>query len=199
MASEVTICNQALSWLGQTPITSLEDPSTTAQLCKANYSELRQAVLEDSRWHFARMTFILDTPELIPPTEWTDYAFKFPLPPVGMLIVRDVYENRQGDVEAQWTVQGEYIYANRNPIYVVATADIEGANAMTASFRQALAARIAMDLAVPITQSRTMQEDMATMYGVKLSEAVAIDSQQGENQIKSTSRLNDVRYGSGPQ
>jgi hypothetical protein len=195
MASEVTICNQALSWLGQTPIISLNDPSTTAQLCKANYDDLRQTVLEDSRWHFARMTFVLDTPTLIPDTEWSQYTFKFPLPNTGMLVVRDVFDNKQGDNPAEWTVQQGFIYANTYPIYVVATADIEGPNLMTASFRQALSARIAMDLAVPITQSRTMQEDMSSMYAAKLQEAAAVDSQQGDISIKSSSRLNNARRG----
>ena len=53
MASEVSICNQAISWLGGKSIISLDDGTTEANLCKANYDHLRDVVLEAKAWTFA--------------------------------------------------------------------------------------------------------------------------------------------------
>ena len=51
--SEVSICNQALSWLGQETITSLDDQATTAVWMNANYDLLRDSVMEARMWTFA--------------------------------------------------------------------------------------------------------------------------------------------------
>lgn len=54
MASEVTICNTALGYLGDTAeIASLNEASTQAQLCKKFYAPARDALLEMAAWGFA--------------------------------------------------------------------------------------------------------------------------------------------------
>jgi hypothetical protein len=183
-----------MTWLGANLITSLEDNSTEARICKANYIDLRQAVLEDSNWRFAKGSFKLNTPVTIPDTEWTEYGFKF-AKPAGLLLVREGFTDARGDNDAEWEVEGDYIYSNTNPIYINATMDVEAANKMTATFRQALAARIARDNCIGITQSRVLQVDMNLLYEDKLNEAEAVDTQQGINMAKGKSRLNSARHG----
>ena len=194
MASEVSICNQALGWVGGRLITSLEDASTEAQLCKANYTELRLAVLSDSLWHFARKTYVASVPEAFAVDEWNEYSFKFLLP-ADVILVRNVYADSQGKIPAEWIVQAGRIYSNSAQIFYEATVDVVSAQLMPPTFRQALAARLSMDLAIPIAQSRTLQQDMANLYTVKLDEAAGIDAQQGPRKLKTQSRLNGARFG----
>jgi hypothetical protein len=64
-------------------------------------------------------------------------------------------------------------------------------------FVQALAARIAADAAIPMTENRQLQVDMWGLYGDKLREAAARDGQQGTNDVITQQRLTSVRYFSG--
>src|SRR3546814_6931193 len=53
MTSVVSICNRALTLLGQKTITSLEDNSQAARLCVESYGPTRDAVLRDHPWNCA--------------------------------------------------------------------------------------------------------------------------------------------------
>lgn len=54
MASEVEICNLALSHIRAGSINSLTESSVQAQLCKLKYSILRDQMLQDAPWQFGR-------------------------------------------------------------------------------------------------------------------------------------------------
>ena len=53
MATEVSICANALRRLGDDPITSLTDDTERARLCNAFYTDARDAVLRSHPWNFA--------------------------------------------------------------------------------------------------------------------------------------------------
>ena len=53
MASEVDICNRALSKLGAARITSLTEDSVNARACNAMYESVRDAELRAHPWNFA--------------------------------------------------------------------------------------------------------------------------------------------------
>lgn len=54
MASEVSICNQALVASGaRTQINSINDPTTAARTCKLFYEDTRDELLREAQWGFA--------------------------------------------------------------------------------------------------------------------------------------------------
>ena len=53
MATEVSICANALRRLGDDPITSLTDDTERARLCNAFYEDARDACLRSHPWNFA--------------------------------------------------------------------------------------------------------------------------------------------------
>ena len=53
MASEVDLCNNALGQLGEDSITSLDDNSKKARLCKRFYPDARDTVLRAYPWRCA--------------------------------------------------------------------------------------------------------------------------------------------------
>jgi hypothetical protein len=195
MASEVSICNMALGWLGQSPISDLGEASTSAELCLVNYDEARMAVLEEGVWSFAQRRFVLDKP--VPDREqYWGGNFYFGLPG-GILKVREVYGNPSATEELPgWTREGRYIVADRKPIYCVGTNNVTDPNLFSAPFRAALAARLAADLAIPITQSQTLQADMWALYEDKLTRAAVMDASESRRYAtgKGTGRLSRARY-----
>jgi len=187
--SEVSICNQALSWLAGAQITSLNDDSREANLCLANYSNLRDAVMETTSWTFALARDIL-TPETDTPAFGYNYQFTIPADCLRLLSVRQGVDESD---KVPWEREGNLILCDVESVYIQYIKRVTDPVQFSMAFTQALSARIAMEISVPLTESRQMQSDMAGLYDKKLSEAQNLDSQQGRAQKIRSSGLRDVR------
>ncbi len=200
-ASPVAICNIALGWLGGNLIISLEDQNNEAVLCKANYEPLRDAVLEEREW-----TFAVKRLELVELTATPLYGYDkaFQIPPE---VIRIVQISRAGEVDSGLLVEGSFLSASRGGtgtgretriewaregnqvlasnaerIFARALVRIDDTTKFSPAFDQALAARLAMDLAIPLTGSIKNQTAFAKMYGEKIQLAAASDGMQGRSQ-----------------
>ena len=185
MASEVGICNQALGWLGATPIISLDDNTTEARLCKANYALVRDAVLEAHNWTFAIGRFDLPQNATGPVNGYTN-AFQIP---TEVLRVLDV------NCGEDWRVEGQDIVTNEAVAKIRAVVRVADPNRFSSLFTQALAARLAADLAIALTQSRELQQQHYQIYLEKLDEAAANDGSQGKSRQITSSWLRGSRAG----
>lgn len=187
--SEVSISNMALGWLGGNLITSLDDESTEAALCKANYDICRDAVLEDRDWTFATARQILSALTAAPAF---GYAYQYQVPPdlIRILMVSDepLFVH-----DLDWERQGHVIVTDASIVYVKYIKRVEDPSKFTAGFVHALAARLAMEIALPLTNSLDMQSQMVSMYGTKLERAGAMDGMQGKNRQLRVNRLLGVR------
>ena len=198
MVSEVSICNQALLWLGQETISSFDDLSTTAQWCRNNYPFIRDAVLESRMWTFATGRAISETANL---DAWgKDYAHNIPF--YWMSVFR-VYRNNTGPTVGQeqfpvpWRLEGNKVLTQYPTVYMWGLAYVTDTGRFSPLFVQALAARIAADAAIPLTENRQLQADMWGLYNDKLAEAAARDGQQGTSDTITQSRLTGVRRTGG--
>lgn len=195
MANEVTICNQALSWLAATPILSLTDSTVNANLCNANYTELRDATLESAAWTFATERYEW-APLAAPDVPAYGYASKFLIPSIVLRVLEcrdnDAYANGISDLD--WRREGQYIVSSSGVIYAKCIIQVTVVDRMSALFRQALAARIAATLAPAITESKGHTDRMWNLYEQYMSEAVPVDSSQGKNdRIRGRSLTSRVR------
>ena len=204
--SVVTICNLALSWLGGDLIISLDDPTVEAKLCKANYEPLRDAVLEEREW-----TFAVKRTELAQlqgtPLYGFDRAFQIPPECIRILQVsrggdsveagasNSRYNTGQGREERiEWLREGQTVVANNAVrVFVRMIQRVEDTTKFSPAFDQALAARIAMDIALPLTNSDKMQASMAGMYGEKIRLAAGTDGMQGRSYKTRSDSLTVVR------
>lgn len=189
MPSEVSICNQALGWLGGNLITSLDDKTTEANLCKANYDGLRRAVLEELPWRFAVSRNIPSKLAEVPEFE---YSSKFQLP-VDLIRLTSVFTMDEGHSVLDWEMEGDTVLCNEDSIAIKYIKDIEDVFIFSAGFTQALAARLAVDLAIPLTESRSLQADMAKLYTDKLNGAITLNSMQGQQEHFVSNQYTRVR------
>jgi hypothetical protein len=184
--SEVSICNQALMLLGVDPITSLNDPTTQADICNRIYADVRNQVLEERSWTFAtnRITLL---PDAVAP-DW-GYGQKF-LTPTTTLRVLNVWINppQAGQEFATppvpWNKEGRYILCTADKIYVKYTEVVEDTSLMSAAFKDCLAYRLAAEMAIPLDQNRTLMTDMQTIYSDKLKKSGSTDGAQGSAERK---------------
>jgi len=189
MASDVGIVNAALAKLGLRSILSFGDDRTEARLATDTYADLRDAVLRDHPWNFATqraaITAETDTPV------W-GYGFSYPWP-------EDPYCLRILDIKDIGTqpfkIEGRKILTDvSSPINILFVSRVTDPNVMDVLFRDALAARIAMEWAEKLTRSTQVQEAMHTLYKSKLKSAKSTDGMEGSVEPVTKSRWIDVRW-----
>lgn len=160
MASEVEICNRALQRLGAKRITSLTDDSRNARSCNAAYFVLRDAELRAHPWSFSIKRAQLAADATAPLFE---KARSFTLPASSLRLYEDdpaVVNNNK-----DWVIEGDKILTDDTaPLDIRYIDQITDPNEMDVLFREALAAKIAFELAEEITQSNTKKRDALRAY-----------------------------------
>ena len=171
--SEVAICNLALQDLGRgLMITALDENSQAARSCRLRYPFARDACLRAYDWNFAAARASL--PALAAPPAF-GFANAFQLP-ADCLFVRQVC----GDDAASWTIEnGKLLTDLAAPLNIAYTRAETSPASFDALFVEALAARIAADVAVSLTESSGKAQALWQVYQAKLAEARRRDAQEG--------------------
>lgn len=170
-ASIVEICNRALQKLGAARITSLSDQSTNARAVSQAYYRVRDAEFRKHPWNFAIQRFQLAasaTPPAFGPTN------SFPLPAGWMrLLPPDPFLNTN---DRDWTIEGNQVLTMGGaPLNVRCVMKIEDTNLYDPLFDEALASKLAYELAEQLTQSNTKKEAAAGDYKVAIAEAKKVN------------------------
>jgi hypothetical protein len=189
MASEVSICNQALSWLGGNKIISLNDDTVEASLCKANYTQLRDAVLEEGKWTFATRRYQLPR-SATPPAYGYSYAFEIPPEILTVISATRNADNKNRTDDLDWRREEGRILCDSATLYCKAIVRIIDPTKFTPMFVQALAARLAADICMTLTESTTKEANMWGKYNSLIDAAFTIDGMQGKSdRIRSNSQI----------
>lgn len=168
MPSEVEIYNQALLLLGASPLTSPDDEGDHATLCRNFYPTTRDAVLRGYPWKCALYRQQLGR-DASPPTFGYDYRYPLPVDPYCLRVVSAEPST------AEWIVEGRYLYSNSASISILYVRRIEDPGLFDALCMEAIATRLAAQLAYPITGSATKAMELLQLYAAKVSEARGID------------------------
>jgi hypothetical protein len=187
--STVGICNLALGWLGANLITAIDEDSNEAKLCNATFEHSRDACLEDYDWSFA-MTRARLTPLTSSPAFGYSNAFQRPSDCVRITAASS---SADFNTDTDWRIEEDTIVSDAGTLYIRYVKKITNTAKFTAGFTHALAAKLAADLAVPITGSREMQDLMYKMYEIKRDRAGTMDGLQGKNTPFKSYQLIDKR------
>ena len=172
MSSKVGICNSALIKLGASTIMSLTDGSKNANLCNEQYDKLRDDLLRTHPWNFAIRRAKLAQLSEVPAF---GFAHAYQLPAEWLRTVT-VHDNDAGAGAVRYRIEGRRILADAPDIWLRYVAAVDDPNEMPIAFREALAWRIAADLAQAVTQSSTVQEAMLQGFRPALATAKSIDA-----------------------
>ena len=192
--SPTEICNLAISWVGGNKLTSLDDDeSKEAVLCRANYNLSRKAVLEEREWTFSvkrrELTPLASTPEF-------GYSYEF-LVPSDLLATIGVYDPNHFNLSRppmlSHVVEDNHILADKASILVKYKSDVENTTRFSALFDQALAAHIASNIAIPLTENSSLHDKMVLIYDDKLQRATSSDSLQGSRELLEKSQMEESR------
>lgn len=175
MPTATEVINQALRFLGSTRITSIGDQSKNANVASDIYEQVRDDLLASHPWNFAS-----DRVELARDAAAPAYGFqyKFALPADWLRTV-SVHNNDAGHGTLYNKEESGFVLADAERVWMRYVKRITDANAMTASFRRAWASALARDMALPLTNSNTLQASMEKQAMRDLLKARSIDAMQG--------------------
>lgn len=173
MASVIGICNSALVKIGARTITSLTEGSKNANLCNEQFAKLRDEVLRAHSWNFAvaraKLGRLVEAPAF-------GFAYAYQLPSDFLRAVA-IHDNPGGGT-VPYQIEGQRVLTDAEAIYLRYVRRIEDPNAFDALFREALAYRVAAELAVPIAQSSTLHEQMQRLSDRAVRRARGVDAQE---------------------
>tara|TARA_Y100001951_G_scaffold92714_1_gene87747 strand:+ start:1354 stop:1950 length:597 start_codon:yes stop_codon:yes gene_type:complete len=169
MASEVGICSNALRKLGDDPITSLTDNSDRARLCNNLYAEARDELLQMRNWNFAIERVQLAALSDAPAFTW---SYQYQLPGDCIRPIRLQY------IDEDYIIEGRKILTDATTVNLIYLKQATDPNIFTPLFIQALEAKLASELAYPITGDLNVQTIWSQIADRKLSDAGYMDAME---------------------
>ena len=182
--STVELCNRALDLIGTNSITSLNDNSKAARLCNRNFGPVRDAVLRSYPWNCAMARARL--PALVTAPAF-GYARAFQLPqgpdPAYCLRVWEINGEPAEDIDYQ--IEGRTIVTDEAaPLDIRYVARIEDPTLFDPLLDDAIAARLAVDIAFSLVSNATLVTELRNAYVAKMNEARMIDAREGKIRVE---------------
>jgi hypothetical protein len=191
----VSIINLALERIGIPPITSLEQTtSDVARRCNVVISIALPALLRMHDWNFARGTAVLSLVDTVN----ANWAYVYALP-TNCLRVLKVYAagGRDANIKLPYeliVVNGTRCLATNIDCAIIDyTAMLDDATLYDPLFSDALAFRLAADLAPMLTGDRNLGPAMMQQYLFALGNACRVNSNEAEHAISDYSTFADAR------
>ncbi len=182
----VSVCSNALSKLGDDPITSLTDNTNRARLCNRLFEPTRQAVLREAVWNDslkrARLARSTDTPA------W-EFAYQYALPSDYMRMARTSLD----EYDIPYKIEGRFLLTDSSEVYVTYVYDNTDVASYDSLHIDALTARLAYELSLSVTAKRSYAEQMWAEWEVKKKEAKVVDGQENFQDENTDSTLVDAR------
>ena len=191
MATDVSICSNALRRLGDSPITSLTDDTERARLCNAFFADARDSVLRSHPWNFA-ITRATLTKLTATPAYGYDHQYALPTNPYCLRVLGMEYPDYDFKIENDSTF-GRVLITNESTAKILYIARVTNAVLFDSMFVDVLTAKLAVDLAYPVTGSVQLQGQMEKLYQQKLSEARSVDGQEGTTEDFISDTFTDFR------
>lgn len=197
-SSPVSVCNQALTGVGANTITSFADGSNEARLCNLHYAQTRDSVTTAYRWGFATRRFGPMTPEPDPPVY--GFSHSYLLPP-DLLELQFATTDSAGRMPFQidrYEVEGGKLLCDvAAGLYIKYTARITDTTTFAQLYTEALIARLAAELAIPLAESKSLQAQYFKIYEAKVRDAAAVDNLQGRNRPTTMVNAKRARFAAG--
>lgn len=181
MSSVIQIANRALTKLGSARITSIDDDVKAARSVKSCFEDLRDDELRAYRWQFAMKRTSLAALATAPAFGYL-YQYQVPSDFLRIDMCDDRYpstimDNYIGAEYLDWILEGNKILTDISaPLKLRYIARIEDPNQWDVNFREALACRIAAELAEDLTQSNQKRQLAWEEYKIAINKAIKSNS-----------------------
>ena len=180
--TQTTICNKALGLVGGNPINSIQDTTQEAMWCKTYYDLSLNVVLSEGAWKHSTVEQPLVKVEKEEYSEEQKYVYAIPS---NCVLITRIFtkENREKeDKITDWSIR---YFPSDNTDYIICNVEQDlmieyvynNANLTKASgkFIEALAAKLAYNICMPITHDLERSNMMLQLYQALKAEALRDD------------------------
>jgi len=150
-ANVISVINDALALIGHPAIHDLTGKTPGSEKGARLYALVFASILAAYPWRFAMMQKQLSRLSADPLTKW-DHAYQ--LPADRGAVPRRYYSDVNGSVIGQWEIYGETVHTNTDTVYC----DYVKPGAMSGPFRNLLVRALASDLALSLSDDRTVRD-----------------------------------------
>jgi hypothetical protein len=167
--TDIQICNLALARLGDSRITALTDATAQAQYCTLFYTQTVEELQTEFDWQFCRKLASLTAHVTAPAF---GYARRFAVPSDFLRLIRlngiDEDENF-----SKWEIVDGFIHTDlAAPAQIEYIAHVTDAAKFPAVFVEILSAKLATNLAMPLTGSKDLFSQMAEIFSANMQRPV---------------------------
>lgn len=189
MASDVSICSNALLMLGADPIASFTEGGKGARLASNLFPDQKRDFLRMHPWN-AAMRRVRLAPEATPPA----FGFKAQfLLPANCLRVIGI---ETGSYAPEFKVEGRRLLADATVLDLQYLEDIP-ADQFDANMAQAMTYRMAAAMAYAMTASASLAQSMAQEADMVIRRAKAADGQEGTTDTFMDDNYSAARFAGG--
>jgi len=185
-STDIEIVNRALALLGTESITALTDNSKQASAANTLFNDSRASVFRAHPWNCLTRRASLPKDSVAPVFEFTN-KFVLPADYLRLLGMEEPLDKFQ--------IEGRFILSDDDALNIIYTALITDVTTYDTLLIDALASRIAADLAQPLLNSTAAMESMWRMYELKLREAKFVDAQENAQDVLDADYWLDSRLG----
>lgn len=187
MASEVSICNLALSNIGKDSIQALSDAGAEARACRQFYTHVRDLVLQEYPWRFAGRTQSLAQIANDKRGAWR-YAYSRPGDCLKVRWLRPQYSDLEpmtqaDEIAVPYDIEENTIYCNETPAFLRYTFKLTDPTKFPPLFVEALSWHLAVRLAMPLTRDEKVRADAYQLARQTSGAAQTADA----NEVRETS------------
>lgn len=178
MLSKTDILNKALVLVGANTITSIDDDSNNARICKKVYEGALRSILSECKWNFATKRALLSVSA--DSLAWYDTGEGIVyVKPTDLIKIFDVTPK-----DAAWREEGDYIISDSSDLGIRYVYYLDNPDKYSASFVDALVDKLCYEIAYRIVNSQPLAERYRQVYEkVSLPKAISSNSQVGIQQV----------------
>ncbi|PRH31903.1 hypothetical protein [Burkholderia multivorans] len=176
MASQVGICNRALTKLGDKRITSLDEDSKAAATLNSMYDDVLDACLREHVWAFAKtraqLAALADAPLF-----GFGYQYRLPADFIRLIQIGQFLVYPKTDTRGLFSIEnGNLLTDIEAPLYVRYVKRVTDPNAMDPLFREAFACRLAVEACESLTQSSTKRQAAWAEHDRAITQAIRVNA-----------------------
>jgi hypothetical protein len=186
MASVVSICNNAIIRVGGKTITSLNDLTNEAKACRTLYEDVRNAVFREHPFNCVMARASLNELSTTPAFGF-DHQYQLPIDCLRVVslnednypLVRNGLPYMGTDEQKRFRIEGRRLLTDEGEANILYIRKVEDPNQYDPLLLDAIASRLAAEIAFPITRNAQLVTSMWNSYYTKFGIARSSDGMEG--------------------
>lgn len=184
MATKTEIANKALARINVPPVLSIDGNDPQAEEANRAWDMVRDEVLREGGWNFARRRAQLSRLTETPAFEFS-YYYALPADFISLLELNEIGVTEGG--AEKFEIEGAsnnalVIASDAETVKIVYTAKVTDTSIYDSLFTEALSLRLAAELSTFLTGSRSQYQELLREYEMAISRAKLADSRDARGE-----------------